>query len=54
MSAPRVAISNGKQTILAAPWECLGCHTMHYFFVLTILGHRCVECASKVARKEER
>lgn len=50
-SGPNILFSDGARTILAEPWECGGCHTMHYFFVLTVEGHRCVDCAAKLERE---
>jgi multisubunit Na+/H+ antiporter MnhF subunit len=44
----RILITDGLRTILAVPLECQGCHVMHYYFILTAAGHRCLECAENL------
>lgn len=41
--------SDGFRTIMNEPWECPGCFSMHYFFILTVDGHRCLDCVKTVA-----
>lgn len=43
----QILITDGYRTILAAPVECVGCHVMHFYFLMTLEGNRCIECVHK-------
>ena len=44
--------ADGIRTMLTKRMEGQGCHSMHYWFVRTVLGHRCIQCARAAERGE--
>lgn len=42
-----ILATDGVYTVLKEPIECKGCHTMHFWYIRTGEGHRCVSCVVK-------
>jgi len=47
LSSDTILATDGVYTVLKEPIECKGCHTMHFWYIRTGEGHRCVSCVVK-------